>query len=86
MKAYCYTKSGGDVAAWEVAGTSEDDNGTIFLCKVNTADDKIGYLYVYGMLLAIKSVCQCEQTLAFKSFSLCFFQRMIPTMPSSLDM
>ncbi|KAK2903541.1 hypothetical protein Q8A67_008254 [Cirrhinus molitorella] len=47
MKAYCYTKSSGDVAAWEVAGTSEDDNGTIFLCKVTGGDDKVGHLYVY---------------------------------------
>ncbi|KAF4102812.1 hypothetical protein G5714_015695 [Onychostoma macrolepis] len=47
MKAYCYTKSNGDVAAWEVAGTSEDDNGTIFLCKVSGADETIGHLYVY---------------------------------------
>ncbi|XP_077070149.1 uncharacterized protein LOC143722632 [Siphateles boraxobius] len=49
MKAYCYTKSnGGHVAAWEVAGTSEDDNGTVFLCRVRGADDKIGNLYVYA--------------------------------------
>ncbi|KAG1943855.1 FXYD domain-containing ion transport regulator [Pimephales promelas] len=47
MKAYCFTKSGGQVAAWEVAGTSEDDNNTVFLCRVKGADDTIGHLYVY---------------------------------------
>ncbi|XP_052434032.1 uncharacterized protein LOC127974645 [Carassius gibelio] len=47
MKAYCKSKSTGEVAAWEVAGTSMDDNSTIFLCKVDTLDDKIGHLYVY---------------------------------------
>lgn len=70
MKAYCYKKSGGDVAVWEVAGTSEDDNGTVFLCRVNGYGDKIGNLYVYGMLLAIKSVYVSEQTIAFMSLSL----------------
>lgn len=59
MKAYCYKKSSGDVAAWEVAGTSEDDNGTVFLCRVKGADDHIGNLYVYGMLLAMLLVCVC---------------------------
>ncbi|CAM4704834.1 unnamed protein product [Leuciscus chuanchicus] len=47
MKAECRTKSGGDVAVWEVAGTSEDDNATVFLCRVSGANDTIGNLYVY---------------------------------------
>ncbi|KAK7158211.1 hypothetical protein R3I93_009420 [Phoxinus phoxinus] len=48
MKASCYAKSGGDVAVWEVAGTSEDDNGTVFLCRVKGGADQIGNLYVYA--------------------------------------
>lgn len=56
MKAECRPKSDGSVAVWEISATSEDDNGTVFLCRVSGAYDTIGNLYVYGMLLAIKSV------------------------------
>lgn len=47
MRAHCETKSSGELAVWDIAGTSEDDNGTLFLCQVPFLEDRIGYLYVF---------------------------------------
>ncbi|TRY82733.1 hypothetical protein DNTS_005490 [Danionella cerebrum] len=48
MKAYCSPKGNGQIASWELGGTSEDDNNTMFLCRVNHYNDTVGYLYVYA--------------------------------------
>ncbi|KAI7806409.1 hypothetical protein IRJ41_005522 [Triplophysa rosa] len=47
MRAHCETRSSGEVAIWDIAGTSEDDNGTLFLCQVRDLEDRIGFLYVF---------------------------------------
>lgn len=61
MRAHCETKSSGELAVWDIAGTSEDDNGTMFLCQVPFLEDRIGYLYVFGRLMPFERMSLLER-------------------------